>query len=283
MTRFEKPGIVLGSTAIIPPPTLSSMLEGYLAALLMGMTLGIIGAGGSILTVPILVYLFQINPIQATAYSLFLVGATALVGALGYAKEQLIDYRAACFFGLPSVVGVFAVRRWGVPNLPDEILGLSKGSFVLSVFALVMIIAAFTMIRPTKKSSLPETRPRNSIRVVAVMIEGLVVGSITGFVGAGGGFLIVPALVFFLQLPVRTAIGTSLCVIAGKSLLGFCGDLGSSQVIDWSFLLQLTVISSLGIAIGTRLGSRVPAARLKVGFGWFVLLTGATIIFVETS
>lgn len=259
------------------------MMEGYLAALLMGMTLGIIGAGGSILTVPILVYLFQIDPILATTYSLFLVGATALLGALGYAKEQLIDYRAACFFGLPSVVGVFAVRRWGVPNLPNEILGLPKGSFVLSVFAVVIIIAAFTMIRPTRKPPRPQASPRNSIRVVAVMIEGLVIGAITGFVGAGGGFMIFPALVFFLKLPVRTAIGTSLCVVGGKSLLGFCGDLGASQEIDWSLLLQFTVISSLGIALGTRLGDKVPATRLKVGFGWFTLLTGATIILVETS
>lgn len=283
MPGFEKAGVVLGSTEITPPSTLSNMLAGYLAALLMGMTLGTIGAGGSILTVPILVYLFHIDPILATAYSLFLVGATALVGALGYTKEKLIDYRAACFFGLPSVAGVFAVRRWGVPNLPDEILGLSNGSFILIIFAVVMILAAISMIRPTAKTPPAESNPGNSIQVLAVIIEGLVVGAITGFVGAGGGFLIVPALVFFLRLPVRTAIGTSLCVIAGKSLLGFCGDLGSSQSIDWKFLLQFTAISSLGIAIGTRLGGRVPAPRLKTGFGWFVLVTGATIIWVETS
>jgi len=283
MHGFEKPGIVLVSTTMTSLPTLFIMLDGYLAALLMGMTLGIVGAGGSILTVPILVYLFQIDPILATAYSLFLVGATALVGAIGYAKENLIDYRTACFFGFPSVVGVFVVRRWGVSNLPDEILGLTKGSFVLSIFALVMIMAAITMIRSTKNNSLPGAEPRSFIGASAAIIEGLLVGVITGFVGAGGGFLIVPALVFFLRLPVRTAIGTSLCIIAVKSLLGFCGDLGSSQTIDWSFLLQFTLISSLGIAIGTGLGGKVPADRLKVGFGWFVLLTGAVIIFVETS
>jgi uncharacterized membrane protein YfcA len=258
------------------------MLEGYLAALLMGIILGVIGAGGSILTVPILVYLFRVDPILATSYSLFVVGTTALVGALGYAREQLIDYRAACLFGLPSVIGVFSVRLWVVPNLPLEIMGIGKGSFILIIFALVMLVAAITMIRPQKKKEPTEEHVRGAVQVPAVIIEGILVGAITGFVGAGGGFLIVPALVFFLQLPVRRAIGTSLIVIAGKSLIGFCGDAGGFQSIDWGFLLRFALVSSVGIGIGMKFGARVPTARLKIGFGWFVLLAGIAIIFAES-
>lgn len=266
---------------MVRPATVEAMVEaGYVAAFLMGMTLGVIGAGGSILTVPILVYLFRVDPVLATAYSLFVVGATALVGACKYARNQLIDFRAAFLFGLPSVVGVFIVRLWGIPNLPVEILGLPKGSFILIVFATVMLVAAITMIRPTRLDPDALSSPR--VRVPVIVAEGLVVGAVTGFVGAGGGFLIVPALVCFLRLPVRRAIGTSLIVIAAKSLVGFCGDIGQSQEIDWIFLLLFALISSVGIGVGAGLGARVPAARLKTVFGWFVLLTGIVIILVES-
>jgi uncharacterized membrane protein YfcA len=257
------------------------MLAGYVAALIMGLTLGMIGAGGSILTVPILVYIFGVDPILATAYSLFVVGATALVGALGFARAGTIDYRAAALFGLPSVGSVFAVRLWVVPNLPGEILGLEKGTFVLVVFALVMLLAAFCMIRPRKEAAVATEAAPKAARVPIAIAEGLLVGAITGFVGAGGGFLIVPALVFFLQLPMRRAIGTSLLVIACKSLIGFCGDVGGSASIDWGFLFLFTAVSSIGIIAGVRLSAKVPAGRLKIAFGWFVLLTGITIILVE--
>jgi uncharacterized membrane protein YfcA len=257
------------------------MLAGYVAALIMGLTLGMIGAGGSILTVPILVYIFGVDPILATAYSLFVVGATALVGALGFARAGTIDYRAAALFGLPSVGSVIAVRLWVVPNLPGEILGLEKGTFVLIVFALMMVLAAFSMIRPRKEAAVATKAAPKAARVPIAIAEGLLVGAITGFVGAGGGFLIVPALVFFLQLPMRRAIGTSLLVIACKSLIGFCGDVGGSASIDWGFLFLFTAVSSLGIIAGVRLSAKVPAGRLKIAFGWFVLLTGITIILVE--
>ena len=256
------------------------MLVGYFAALLMGLTLGMIGAGGSILTVPILVYLFGVDPVLATAYSLFVVGATALVGAAGCARAGRIDYRAAALFGLPSVAAVFSVRLWVIPNLPGEILGVPKGTFVLVVFALVMLAAAVTMIRPGKTSTAVGQAPAKT-RVSVAVLEGVIVGGVTGFVGAGGGFLIVPALVYFLRLPIRLAIGTSLLVIAGKSLIGFCGDLAGSQIIDWGLLLAFAALSSIGIGVGVWLGAKVPAARLKVGFGWFVLITGITIVLVE--
>ncbi|MFT4546788.1 MAG: putative membrane protein YfcA [Verrucomicrobiales bacterium] len=259
-----------------------AMLHGYLAALIMGLTLGMIGAGGSILTVPILVYLFGVDPLLSTAYSLFVVGATAGVGAIAYARAGLIDYRSALVFGLPSVVSVFAVRLWIVPNLPEKLLGLERGTFVLVVLAVVMIAAAVSMIRPAR------ARVTDGDDVGAtlggawlVTIEGLVVGAVTGFVGAGGGFLIVPALVHFLRLPMRRAVGTSLFVIACKSLVGFCGDLGGSQEIEWRFLLGFAAVSCVGIGIGVWCGSKVPAKRLKVGFGWLVLLTGIAICVVE--
>lgn len=280
-TEFHHPmpQFCLGRAAA--PVHAAVMLVAYAAALLMGLTLGMIGAGGSILTVPILVYLFGVDPILATAYSLFVVGTTALVGAIAYARSGLIDYRAAMQFGIPSVVAVFAVRLWLVPNLPNQILGLPNGTFVLVVFAFVMLAASVSMIRPKKEASPEAEETGRGPQVTVAIAEGIIVGAVTGFVGAGGGFLIVPALVYFLRLPMRRAIGTSLFVIAGKSLIGFCADAGGPQLIDWRFLMAFAAVSSLGIALGVRLGTKLPAARLRFSFGWFVLITGIAIILVE--
>jgi uncharacterized membrane protein YfcA len=272
------------------------VLIGYVAALLMGGTLGVIGGGGSILTVPILVYLFEVSPVNATAYSLFIVGLTGLVGAIGYIRAGTIDYRATWIFGIPSLVGVFLTRRFLMPSLPETIwsaarFSLSKELFIMLVFALVMLTAAIPMIRRRARSdpnpSLGGSAEndaaasrRHSIGPLAA-IEGLVVGAITGFVGAGGGFLIIPTLVLLLRLPVKTAIGTSLLIIAIKSLLGFSGDLLGSLVIDWSLLFRFSALSIGGILLGVVFSRRIPGARLQSAFGWFILATGSCILLKE--
>jgi uncharacterized membrane protein YfcA len=257
---------------------------GWIAAILMGVTLGLIGGGGSILTVPILVYLLGVEPVRATGYSLFVVGMTALVGATRYVRTGFVDTRATVLFGLPSLVGVYAVRRWLVPALPDPLwsrgdLVVTKGLFVMVVFAIVMALAAGSMI-VSKRPEPDPAKPRTPRAVPLAMLDGVVVGSVTGFVGAGGGFLIVPALVFLLGLPVRTAIGTSLLVIAIKSLAGFVGELQETTGTDWALLGGFSLLSAGGILTGTELNQRVPAARLKPAFGWFVLAMAA-VIFVQ--
>jgi hypothetical protein len=258
--------------------------SGWLAAVLMGITLGLIGGGGSILTVPILVYLLGVEPVRATGYSLFIVGATALVGAMRYVRAGFVDLRATAVFGLPSLLGVYAVRRWLMPALPDPLWSrgevvVTKALFVMVVFAIVMAVAAGSMIL-SKRTEAHGDEPRAPRAVPLAMLDGVVVGCITGFVGAGGGFAIVPALVFLLGLPVRTAIGTSLLVIAIKSLAGFGGELQETAGTDWALLGGFSVLAAGGILAGTELNHRVPAARLKPVFGWFVLAMAA-VIFVQ--
>jgi uncharacterized membrane protein YfcA len=257
--------------------------SGWIAAVLMGVTLGLIGGGGSILTVPILVYLLDVEPVRATGYSLFVVGATALVGAIRFVRAGLVDGRSTIVFGLPALVGVYAVRRWLVPSLPDTLgtvgdFVVTKGLLVMLVFAVVMALAAGSMILSRRTD--PESAAHRPRALPVAMLEGLVVGGVTGFVGAGGGFLIVPALIFFRGLPVRTAIGTSLLVIAIKSLVGFVGELQGTSAVEWPLLAVFSLLAVGGILAGTELNHRVPATRLKPLFGWFVLAM-AVVIFVQ--
>ncbi len=258
---------------------------GYAAAILMGLALGLIGGGGSILTVPILVYLFAIEPVLATAYSLFIVGITSLVGSFSHVRLGNIHWKTALVFGLPSIVSVYLTRLYLVPFIPQEItisedIVLSKPLVLLVFFAVIMVLAAYSMIRK------PKAQPLNADVAVQynfpmIFLEGLVVGIITGLVGAGGGFLIIPALVILARLPMKQAVGTSLIIIAAKSLMGFVGDLQGMAAVDWYFLLRFSAIAVVGILLGTRLSLVVPNEKLKPAFGWFVLVMGVYIISKE--
>jgi uncharacterized membrane protein YfcA len=258
---------------------------GYAAAILMGLALGLIGGGGSILTVPILVYLFAIEPVLATAYSLFIVGITSLVGSFSHVRLGNIHWKTALVFGLPSIVSVYLTRLYLVPFIPQEIpisedIVLSKPLVLLVFFAVIMVLAAYSMIRK------PKAQPLNADVAVQynfpmIFLEGLVVGIITGLVGAGGGFLIIPALVILARLPMKQAVGTSLIIIAAKSLIGFVGDLQGMAAVDWYFLLRFSAIAVVGILLGTRLSLVVPNEKLKPAFGWFVLVMGVYIISKE--
>lgn len=263
---------------------------GYVGALLMGLSLGLIGGGGSILTVPILVYLFMVEPVLATAYSLFIVGLTSLVGSLSHMRLGNIHWRTAIVFGIPSILAVYATRAWLVPAIPDTIISmgpftLSKPIGILILFALIMVAAAYSMIRrasPAQQPTTSDERPP-SFNYPLILAEGLVVGMVTGIVGAGGGFLIIPALVLLAKLPMKQAVGTSLIVIAAKSLIGFTGDLKGGEVIDWNFLLVFSAIAIGGIIAGSLFSERIPNEKLKPAFGWFVLVMGIYIIGREVS
>lgn len=262
------------------------VILGYLLAVLVGVSLGLIGSGGSILTVPILVYIMAVEPVIATAYSLFIVGSTALVGGLQYAFQKKVDFKTALIFGIPSIAAVYATRLWLVPLIPKEIATI--GSFVLTkpiaimlLFAVVMILASVSMIRPSKQTETSEDLPMQ-YNYPMILLEGAVVGVLTGLVGAGGGFLIIPALVLLARMPMKLAVGTSLFIIAAKSLIGFTGDLQGSEIINWPLLGGFTMSSVVGIFIGNYIAKFVSGAKLKTTFGWFVLIMGIYIIIKET-
>lgn len=257
---------------------------GFAGALLIGLTLGLIGGGGSILTVPILVYVLSVDAVTATAYSLFVVGVSALVGAIRNAQKGMVDFRTGIVFAVPAFISVFLTRKYIIPAIPDELFSI--GDFILTkdialmiFFAIIMLIAAYFMIRGRKDSSTEDQAPEYNYPLI--LIEGLVVGFLTGLVGAGGGFLIIPALVLLAKLPMKKAVATSLMIISIKSLIGFIGDVQNLQ-IDWAFLSLFTGISVIGIFVGIYLNKFIDGKKLKKGFGWFVLVMGVYIVLKET-
>lgn len=259
---------------------------GYLASILIGISLGMIGSGGSILTVPVLVYLMGINPLLATTSSLFIVGTASLVGGMrSYAKQQ-VDFKAVTEFGIPSILSIFVTRHYLLPALPDTILTISnlvvsKDMFLMVVFAILMLAASISMIRGRKEEEnqgLSASERHN--KVLPLVLLGLFIGVVTGLLGAGGGFLIIPSLVLFLKLPMKTAVGTSLMIIGINSLFGFLFSLKQFEY-NWTIILLFTVISIVGIFVGNKLADKISGQSLKRGFGWFVLIMGVYIIIKE--
>ncbi len=262
-----------------------SIILGYIGAALVGISLGLTGGGGSILTVPIMVYLFGINPVLATAYSLFVVGTTSMAGSIGFMKKGLVAYRAAIFYGIPSFLAVFLTRKYLIPAIPNPVLSvgelvLTKNIAIMTFFALIMMAASWSMIRSKKKDSSEGGATEPDFRYLPLALQGSVVGVVTGIVGAGGGFLIVPALVILAKTPMKLAIGTSLLIISANSLIGFLGDV-ANRSIDWWFLSLFGLLSLAGIFIGSWLSTKIDGRRLKKGFGWFVLLMGLFILTKE--
>lgn len=262
------------------------VVSGYLASALIGVSLGLIGGGGSILTVPVLVYLFSVEPVTATAYSLFIVGTTSLAGALPKYREGAVDLQTAFIFGVPSIVAVYVTRDQLVPLIPEKLyffnaFSIDKGILLLLLFAVLMIVAAISMIRGIKKTE-ENIETKRVYNYPIIILEGIVVGVLTGLVGAGGGFLIIPALVFLSGLSMKKAVGTSLLIIAAKSLFGFLGDL-RHLTLDWPLLLSVTALAIVGILIGNSLGRNIEGEKLKKAFGWFVLVMGISILYRELS
>ncbi len=258
---------------------------GYVCAVIIGLTLGVFGSGGSILTVPVLVYLVHLNPIVATGYSLFIVGLTSLTGSFSYMRKGLVDYKTAIAFALPSFLSVYIVRRFLLPLIPAVIFRsgsfvMSKEVFIMLVFAVLMISAAYSMIR-NKKYEDADKATNGEFNYSMILFQGFLVGAITGLVSVGGGFLIIPSLVLFARVPIRMAVGTSLVIIATNAFVGFIGDLHNQNVIDWVFLFKFCAFSIAGIILGSNIARFIPAPRLKPLFGWFVLAMGCYIVIRE--
>lgn len=233
------------------------------------------------MSIPILIYIFHIDTVMASAYSLFIVGVTSLIGAIPKYKNHLIDIRTGVIFGIPSIISIFATRKWVVPAIPDviyqtESFVLTKRILILGLFALLMILASFSIIKNKKEIE----NENHQFRTVLVVVEGLLIGFLTGLVGAGGGFLIIPALVLLTGLPFKTAVGTSLLIIAVNSLAGFLGDV-LNYTMDWRFLLSITSLAVLGILVGNKISNKLTAFHLRKVFGWFILVMGLWILLKE--
>ena len=261
-------------------------LLGYIGAFTVGLILGLIGSGGSILSVPILVYLFGINPVTATAYSLFIVGTTSLIGSIKNLKNKLINYSTTLLFSLSAVITVYITRRYLIHLIPETIISsesiyLTKDQLIMLLFALLMLVAGFLMIKRTPKTivGLKQTKTIAPNKFL-IFAEGSLIGFLTGLVGAGGGFIIIPILVILSDLRMKVAIATSLAIISLKSLIGFVGDIQNLE-IDWIFLLIFTSISVAGIFIGQQFSQKVPDNKLKMVFGLFVIGIAFSILFIE--
>lgn len=258
-------------------------LLGYAGAAIMGLSLGLLGGGGSILAVPILVYLFGQDPVTATGLSLFIVATTSAAGILSHHRRGNIEWPTAMVFGGASILSVFITRRWLVPALPDPLLScgavqVGKGTAILGLFAVVMVISAWSMIRGRKLTASPADGERH---LPSLLLTGLFVGGLTGLLGAGGGFLIVPALVLLAGLEMKRAIGTSLLIITVNAFIGFLGDRHVLLAEHAALVLPFLALAVLGIVVGSRLSTRITNGKLRPAFGWFVLVMGAYIIIRE--
>lgn len=265
------------------------MLEiiGYVGAVVVGLLVILVGAGGSILTVPVLVYLFNISPVIATGYALLIVGATSIVSTLSYIRRKMVNYRIALLFGIPSVIAVYLTRRFMLPAIPDELFTVgtavvTKGVFLMLLMAVLIFISATSMIMVKRKYETDEETNLNTFYYTRmILIEGLIIGILTGLVGTGGGFMIIPALVIMCNLPIKTAIGTALLIASAKSGIGFLGEMSTNSNIDYELIFKFTGFALVGIAMGTFLSDKVSGYRLRNYFGYFLYLVGAVILINE--
>ena len=254
---------------------------GYFSALIIGLVLGLIGGGGSILTVPVLVYLLGINPVIATAYSLFIVGTTSAFGTILNLKKGLVELKTGIKFAIPSLIAIYFTRKFLIQLIPEKLFSvgefiLTKNFFLMALFAIVTMLASFSMIYGKKEKPDSEIKPN----VFITFFQMIIVGIIIGLIGAGGGFLFIPALMKIAKLPIKKAVGTSVFIIAINSLIGFSGDICNINP-DWGFLLIFTLISIFGIFAGIYVNKFINEKNLKKSFGWFVLFMSFFILAKE--
>ena len=256
---------------------------GFFFALFIGFSIGLFGGGGSILSVPVLAYLFLLDEKISTAYSLFIVGVTALLGGVKQNFNKNVHWRTALLFGTPSVIGVWCIRKFVIPELPEILfeigdIAVSRRMGMFGVLIILMFLASYFILN---EKVYKKEKTDKKTNYFLVFFEGLIVGAVTGFVGAGGGFLIVPAFVLLINLNMKEAIGTSLVIIALKSIIGFF--LGDAMIIniDWNFLILFTSITICGMFFGIYAGKFLNNQSLKRGFGYFVLFMAFFMLYME--
>lgn len=260
-------------------------IAGYIAAMLIGVSLGMFGGGGSIFTVPVLVYLMHVDAVLATTYSLFIVGFTSLIGGIRTYAKKNVDFKAVTEFGIPSIFSVFITRHYILPSIPSQLFSIgniqiTKDIFLMVSFAVLMVVAGVFMIRNSGDDHTSAVEKDRHEKILPLALLGLTVGVITGLLGAGGGFLIIPTMVLYLKLPMKTAVGTSLLIIAINSLFGFLFSLKQFEY-EWKLLIAFTIIAIAGILIGNKFAEKFSGLALKKSFGWLVLIMAIYIIIKE--
>jgi uncharacterized protein len=259
-------------------------LETFIASLGIGLSLGFMGAGGSILTIPVFVYVLKKDPLSSGVYSMFVVGMSSMAGTIQSIFNKLVDFKVAIAFGLPSVAGVLVARKLIFPLIPGQLFSVgafsfSKSMLLMLCLSMLMFISALKMLKP-RVNNIDKRDRLDNPATGFLLLRGFMVGAITGLLGIGGGFLIVPALYFLARLSVKTAIGTALVIITINSLFSFLTSYGSMD-LDWLLLVKFSLGAIVGIIIGTRLSQRIKGAYLKKIFGWFVLSISFYIVYKE--
>jgi len=259
-------------------------LETFLASLGIGLSLGFMGAGGSILTIPVFVYVLKKDPLSSGVYSMFVVGMSSMAGTIQSIFNKIVDFKVAATFGLPSVAGVLVARKLICPMIPVRLFSVgtfsvSKSMVFMLCLSFLMFLSALKMLKPGV-NNIDEREELDKPATALLLLRGFMVGTITGLLGIGGGFLVVPALYFLARLPVKTAIGTALVIITINSLFSFLTSYGSTD-LDWLLLVKFSLGAIVGIIIGTRLSQKIQGAYLKKIFGWFVLTISFYIVYKE--
>ncbi|MBN9294376.1 MAG: sulfite exporter TauE/SafE family protein [Flavobacteriia bacterium] len=259
------------------------IIIGYILAFIIGIIINLLGGGGSILTVPVLVYVLKINPHEATSYSLFLVGVSSLIASVDNALKKTILYKQALIFAFPAFLVTYAMRKYVIPLLPDVLIVndyfvLSKSTGIMLFFSIVMLLTSITSIRGRRD---PGNEVPDDFNYPLIFIQGIIVGLITGFVGAGGGFLIIPAMVFLAKIPMKNAISTSLLVIAINATFGFIGDFNDSLIIDWNFLLTYVGFAIAGVLFSGIFKDKISNTLLRKSFGYLILILAILVIYME--
>ena len=258
-------------------------LAGFALVFFIGVIMGTIGAGGSILTSAVLVYVFCISPVLSASYTLLNVCTISIIGFVQYYRKGLVDINMGLLYALPTLLMVFCMRRFIMPAIPDIIFSnerftITKNLLVMLAFSLLMITIAWSMIRrPVYTPAVNQKRPSSFVMI----LPGIFTGLLTGFAGAGGGFVIVPALVFFGGLEIKKAIGTSLFIIAINTSTGFIGDYSAGVNYDWFFLIKLVAATVAGMVLSGRIMVKMSNEKLRRLFAYTILTMGCWVIIRE--